>query len=322
MKNFYICLILCVSFVIGVSGASAEEITIATFNADFLTRPKVHVKFGLPFDLTEADEPVQTQWGTSGFRDQKFTEAAKAVASVIAGLNADVVALVEVGIQQDVDELNQEIAILGVTYPHVAVCQCTDTFTQQKVAVLSRIPLTNILPTILGRETYDTELDDPEEERDTGISKGFRVTFQSEEETFHLYVVHLSSERGGHEQDAQRIAQASIVRRHYLPLLDMKEHIIVAGDLNDRRGQPTLRRIRGRDDIGEDLIQTGHVKYFKGREGTRWTYEYQGLRQQLDYILISQSIKQASHRISAQVRDQPNELASDHRPFLLTLELK
>lgn len=313
---------LCCPLAIGISNASGEELTIATFNASFLTRPKVHVKFGIPFDLNEADETVQTQWNTPGFRDQKFTEGAKAVAKVIADLSADVVALVEVGNQHDVDELNQEIAGRGVTYNHVAVCQCTDTFTQQKVAVLSKIPLTSVMPAIPGRETYDTELDDPEEERDTGISKGFRVTFQAEEQTFHLYVLHLSSERGGHEQDAQRIAQASIVRRHYLPLLDTDEHVIVAGDLNDRRGQPTLRRIRGRDDIGEDLIQTGHAQYFKGTEGTRWTFEYQGIRQQLDYILISQSIKEGTQEITAQVRDQSNELASDHRPFLLTLDLK
>ncbi len=31
--------------------AAAGALTIATFNAEFLTRAKVHVKFGHPFDL-------------------------------------------------------------------------------------------------------------------------------------------------------------------------------------------------------------------------------------------------------------------------------
>jgi hypothetical protein len=84
--------------------ALAGDLTIATFNAEFLTRPKVHVKFGRAFDMTNADEIAQ--WNEPGFRDQKFAEAAAAVAKVVAGINADVMVLTEVGNEQDVAELN------------------------------------------------------------------------------------------------------------------------------------------------------------------------------------------------------------------------
>ena len=59
--------------------AHAGEITIATFNAEFLTRPKVHVKFGLKFSLKNEPQAVQNQWAATGFRDARFAEAAAAV---------------------------------------------------------------------------------------------------------------------------------------------------------------------------------------------------------------------------------------------------
>src|SRR5215210_1609018 len=132
--------------------ASATELTIATFNTEFLTRPKVHVKFGFPFDL-EAPSDVAT-WAAPGFRDQKFAEGAAAVAQVVASINADVIVLTEVGDQRDVQELNAAIAGQGVSYPYAEVCACTDTATQQHVAVLSKIPLTGVLRAIPGREGY------------------------------------------------------------------------------------------------------------------------------------------------------------------------
>jgi endonuclease/exonuclease/phosphatase family metal-dependent hydrolase len=280
-----------------------------------LTRPRVHVKFGQPFNLPASEAAT---W-TAAYRDARFTEAAQAVAAVIASINADVIALTEVGNTTDLAELNAAVAAAGATYPHTAVCDCTDSSTQQHVAVLSRFPLRDLLTAIPGRETYNTELDDPETEKDTGISKGLRVTFDAAGETIHLYVAHLRSERGGHETDAQRIAQASIIRRHYLPLVQAGEHVIVAGDLNDKRGQPTLLRIRGRDDIWSDLIQTGLAEYFDASEvDSRWTYEFQGTRQQIDHVLVSRSIR-SDASIGTQILDHGNALASDHRPVVVSL---
>jgi endonuclease/exonuclease/phosphatase family metal-dependent hydrolase len=302
--------------------AWAGELTIATFNAEFLIRSKVHIKFGLPFDLDAAD---QATWNVPGFRDAKFAEAAQAVAGAIAAINADVIVLNEVGDEADVDELNAAVAAAGVTYAHAAVCACTDSATQQHVAVLSKLPLLSVLNAIPGRESYLTELDDADSEANTGISKGMAVTFAFEGHTFHLYGLHLASERGGNEQDQQRIAQASIVRRHSLSAINDGGLVIVAGDLNDGRGEPTLRRIRGLDDLWPDLIQTGNFEYFADADqASRWTYEFRGERNQIDHILISDSIKSATKNkgVKPRVPDQTNRLASDHRPFVLTLDLR
>ncbi len=151
------------------------------------------------------------------------------------------------------------------------------------------------------------------------------VSFDFGGHTFQLYGLHLASERGGNEQDQQRIAQASIVRRHSLPAIIEGAFVIVAGDLNDGRGEPALRRIRGLDDIWPDLIETGNADYFSDADaGSRWTYEFRGERNQIDHVLLSDSMKGIlkSRGIKPRVPDQDDRLASDHRPFVVTLELR
>ncbi|MEQ9087089.1 MAG: endonuclease/exonuclease/phosphatase family protein [Pontimonas sp.] len=322
MRVLIMCLLA--TFVLGAAlPIRAAELTVATFNAEFLTRPKVHMKFGLPFNLGAADEAT---WDQPGFRNQKFAEAAAHVAQVIATIDADVIALTEVGDERDLRELRDAVTALGVNYPHLAVCECLDSSTQQHVAVLSRIALTAVMPAIPGREGYVAEPDDPESEDDTRISKGMKVEFSFEGHLFHMYVLHLISERGEYKSDLQRVAQASIARRHMLPLLAAGEPVIVAGDLNDKRGQPTLLRIRGFDDIYPDLIQTGLVRYFEEDElDTRWTYTYQGERNQIDHVLLSpgvEALMTSKNRIGTRIIDHGNEMASDHRPVIVTMDLK
>ena len=311
------CLTVAVLISLTSTIARADSLTIATFNAEFLTRPKVHMKFGFPFDAKKA-EKKDKRWEENSYRDEKFTEAAQTVAKFISTkISADVLALTEVGDENDVKELISILEDQKFLYPYYAVCKCTDHNTKQHVAVLSKFPLFDIHHNIQGREGYYEELDDPESEAETGISKGMRVSFQTANQTFHLYVVHLASERGGHEKDAQRIAQASIIRRHTLDAVNAGEHVIVAGDLNDRRGEPALRRIRGLHDMWPDLIQTGHKNYFNDKN-EQWTYSHEGNREQIDHILFSQSIKNLGRRKVLQARTVAPScpLVSDHQALV------
>lgn len=300
------------------SAAAAEELRVATFNTEFLIRSKVHARDGLPLTLTPAQQAV---W-TPQHREQAFQDAVVLVAPVVAGLQADVIVLTEIGPLADVNALN---AALPSPYPHVAVCACTDSATEQNVAILSRIPFATVSPTIPGREHFLSELDDPETEDDTGISKGMSVTLTFSGEPIAIYGVHLVSERAGHEEDAQRIAQASIVRRNYLHDLAAGRHVIVAGDLNEKRGDPALLRIRGLDDIEPDLMQTGLAEFFaQDQLGERWTYEFQGERNQIDHVLLSDSFRDVAKRggIDAAVVRVTNSEISDHSPFVVTIDFR
>jgi endonuclease/exonuclease/phosphatase family metal-dependent hydrolase len=72
----------------------------------------------------------------------------------------------------------------------------------------------------------------------------------------------LKSERGGFDNDAKRLAQANIVRQSIIKLLNDGRKVIVIGDLNSEEKNASLYRIRGFDDVYEELIQTCNSDYF------------------------------------------------------------
>lgn len=333
------------------SVAVAEDtLSVATMNCEFLSLKYVHVKFGLPFDPRYWTDSQRETWLQPGYRRERYAEAVDAVAKVVKRIDADVIALTEVSRVAIRDgefvvpnDLTLLTAALEDVYPHMAHGDSADKATAQNVAVYSKRPFLSSSVTIPGREGYYGEPDDVESEMDTGVTKGMSVVLEVDGRPLHLYAVHLKSERGGHESDEQRIAQASIVRRNYLPHLLKGEHVMVVGDLNDRRGQPTIRRMRGFDDIQPDLFQTGGPFFFnkKDSESTdefntrmreHWTYEYLGRRQQIDHILISRSIKEhcttRNHRkqMAIEFLDVEEKIAdtefkvADHRAVKFTME--
>lgn len=299
---------------------SAQDVTVATFNCEFLVRRSVHVKFGEGLRLSTAK---RAQWDQPGYRDARFAEGTGAVAAVLALVDADILLLTEVGDDTDVQQLQDSLAARGAVYPHRFVGDSADNTTGQHVAVLSRFPLSNPFDAIPGRAIYLKEPDDPDSEDDTGLSKALRVTADIPGHPLILYLAHLVSERGGYEADAQRMAQTEVLRRHMLPALLADSLVLVAGDLNDGRGQPPLHYLRGLSDPFPDLIQTGLSTYFDDEDvDQRWTYTFNGERNQIDHILLSFGVKDATRRtrgIQTRTVDHGNPLASDHRPLVVTL---
>ena len=96
-KGKILYLLFSILFVFSSIASASDQIKIATFNCEFLVRKKVHVKFGLPFDIKKANPSLRDRWKQSEFRDQKFKEATKAVAAFLKTIDADVLVLVEIG---------------------------------------------------------------------------------------------------------------------------------------------------------------------------------------------------------------------------------
>ena len=313
-----------------VSVEAGPKVRIATLNCNFLARQTVHVKYGLNLEK-KLWTPEETATWTEAYRNERFRESVASIAVAVKRINADVIVLCEIGEGPDAAALLEEVNRPAPLYPFAIVADSSDTATAQSVAVFSKVELTNGQGQIPGRESYETELDDLDEESDTALSKGLVTDFQVGSQLVHLYATHLKSERGGHESDAQRIAQASIVRRNYLAQLRRGEHVIVAGDLNDHPGQPAIRRIMGRDDIDDDLLFTGHAKFFdQSKLDDRWSFSYLGRRELIAYVLISKSLREQTLRggsilaetlpVTEKLGDS-DILATDHRSFILTLEL-
>jgi endonuclease/exonuclease/phosphatase family metal-dependent hydrolase len=300
----------------------AETLRLATLNCEFLVLRKIHMKYGYPFTLRKASD--KRKWAPLAYRQAKLDDAIKVVAKEVAAIHATVIVLTEVGTDKTVVKLKRQVQALGVNYPHHFTCKSSDTATGQHVAVLAKVPLSNRLSKIPGKKFYQPESDDSEEAL-TSVSKGLMTSFQFAGNKINLYAVHLTSERGGGEADAKRIAQASIIRRHYLPKLKNKEHVVVVGDLNDKRVDPTLRRVRGLDDIYEDLVQTGNKRYFAKKDiAERWTYQFNGVKNQIDHILPSWSLINAA-KVRASVYQPTGKLpgnfrVTDHRSLIVEFD--
>ena len=307
-----------------------KVLSIGTFNCEFMNREKVQIKYGYGFMLAGEDLSL---WKQEGMREKKFLQALQPVAKVIVSMNVDTLVLTEVGGERDVKDLRDEIKNQGLDYPWFFVCDANNSAFQH-VAVLSRFPLELIQAKIPGRTFYDAELDDPEEERETDVPKALHVAFSCNGSKVNVIGVHLPSERNGYEQDAMRISVAKLIRRYSLPMIERGEHLVIAGDLNDDLGQPAIRMIRGREDMFEDLIQTGRAYYFLPEDlENRWTYMFRGERNQLDQILITRSLKDAcleeggiqSQVIPVDIHFKPDlqtPRTSDHRAFKVMFHFK
>lgn len=299
--------------------ANAQEITVATFNAEFLNKSRVHIKFEKQFDITKESKKEQKFWEDNANRSAKLVEASANVARLIKQMNADILTLTEVGDAEDLDVLLNELKKIDVEYAYSEVCDCNDYFTGQHVAIFSKYPIKEVWREIPGRALYLEEMDG-DTEGETGISKGLMATVIVEQKEIDVFVIHLKSERGGYDSDAQRIAQASIARRAIIKQLNAGRNVIVTGDLNSEKGSPTLYRIRGFDDLYEELIQTGHSQYFESKD-VRWTYNYMGEPEQIDHILISPSLAK-SNSIKTSIIETNDNKISDHNPIIVTLSLK
>lgn len=316
MKHIVLLLAISLSnYLVSVS----QEITVATFNAEFLNKSRVHIKFGKQFDLSREPKEVQKFWSKEENQAAKLEEASANVAQMIKRINADILTLTEVGNADDLQVLIDALNEIGVNYQYWEVCDCKDSFTGQHVAILSKFPMKEVWQQIPGRSIYLEETDG-DTEGETGISKGLKVTATVNEKDIDIFVFHFKSERGGYDSDAKRLAQANIARRAIIKQLNQGRQVIVTGDLNSEKKTESIYRLRGFDDIYEELIQTGHSDYFENTD-VRWTYNYKGEPEQIDHILVSQGLTSKSG-IKTMILETNDDNISDHNPVIVKLKLR
>lgn len=303
----------------------AQNLTFATFNCEFLLPKKVHMKYGYWYN----GKNTPTTWKKAGFRQEQFEKAVDSVAAHLATLQADVLGLTEVGDQKAVQQLAHALQKRGLEYRYLQVGASQDTETGQHVAILSKYPLSDVVPVFPNRGLYYVESDYDQVE-ETGISKGMKAAVTVNNQVFQVFIFHFKSERGGEESDQKRLMQAEIARRVSLPYLERGEHVVIMGDLNVEKRHPVLLTLRGFRDIQEELIQTGDSYFFEDLT-TRWTYNYKGQYEQLDHILLSLSVRdlcqdnnprQKQWGIKTSIVPTPNDFISDHNAVRVQLYFK
>lgn len=245
----------------------------------------------------------------------KPEEEKRALREVLAGADADVVALQEVGGPAFLRELQLDLKAHGLDYPYAVAMEAEDA--ERQLAFLSRLPWLELrehreLPfTYLGEEAR--------------VRRGMlELVFESENgRRWHLFNLHLKSRYTGNPRDPdsaeQRNGEARAARDLLASRLEAAPDalLVVLGDLNDTRSSRTLRRF---EEIGgRPLLQV--LELADGR-GDRWTYHHrrEDVYSRVDYVILSPAAEAQVDASLARILESGNvRAASDHRPLLFEL---
>ncbi len=265
----------------------------------------------------------------SGTRPAKSPEAKTKVRESLRALQADVLALQEMGGTNALLELRASLKAEGADYPYWEHVAGHDT--NIHLAILSKFPITARRP-----HTRDSFLLFG---RRFPVSRGFiEVDIQAAPNfSFTLMAAHLKSRLAVPEADeAELREQESLLLREKVDLrlkASPDANLIVLGDFNDTkdsksirtllgRGRTALRDTRPAERDGNDPPQSN--RRFASRNVT-WTYYYakEDAYTRIDYILISPALAKKWNKSETHVLALPDwGMASDHRPIVAAFDLE
>jgi endonuclease/exonuclease/phosphatase family metal-dependent hydrolase len=264
------------------------------------------------------EEPV-------GTRPAKSPEGKRKIRESLQALNADVIALQEIGGTNALLELRESLKSEGLAYPHWELVHGWDTNIQvavlSKFSLVARRPHTNESFLLFGRRFR--------------VSRGFaEVDIQvNPNYAFTLITTHLKSRRPVPEADEAELREeeAKILREKIDARLSANPNVnlVVLGDLNDVKDSRSTREVIGRGRNG--LIDTRPAERngdnqpnpnprFEPRHIT-WTHHYgkEDTYSRIDYILLSRGMAREWMTNETFVLALPNwGTGSDHRPIVAT----
>jgi len=276
----------------------AAEVRVATFNVrNYLVQ----------------DRRVEGRWLTNYPKPEKEKEA---VQRAIMEMDADILALQEMGPPPFLLELQKDLREKGLDYPYAVILEAEDQ--DRHLAVLSKIE-----PETVHRHI---DLDFPYGEERIRIKRGLlEVVFPADSDSaksWSLFVLHLKSRWSQFDWDpgssSRREKEARAARNRILERYPEGEGLyLIAGDLNAHRNSAPVRRLKSRGSVQISRP----VESFDSR-GEKWTYFYQkeDRYERVDFLLTSSELTPFVVGGEGVVFD-PLYLkeGSDHRPVWLDL---
>ncbi|HEY9250258.1 MAG TPA: endonuclease/exonuclease/phosphatase family protein, partial [Rariglobus sp.] len=220
-----------------VAVVRSEPLTIATYNVE---------------NYTLADRTTDGVY-RKGYPKPEADKAA--LRAVIRRMNADVVALQEVGGEPFLAELQRDLRSEGLDYPHAAVMEAEDK--DRMIAVLARRPFSRV--------TKHADLTFKYFAGTAKVRRGLlEVGLANGGGDVTLFVVHLKSRYTERPDDPlaalQRAGEAVAIRDRILEVFPdpAAARFLVAGDFNDNRTSRPVRAMleRGKTPITEWLPAT------------------------------------------------------------------
>ncbi len=249
--------------------------------------------------------------------DYPKPEAEKtALRAVIGEIDAEVLAVQEIGGHDFLRELRLDLQAAGIEYPYLVCLEGPDR--ERKVAFLSRLPFVEV------REHDKLEFAYRGER--TEVKRGvLEVVLETAGGRLHIFNLHLKSRYTDRSDDPQslerRNGEATVIRdllAHRLAT-DPDALFLVLGDFNDSPGSRPLRRFT---QIGQRPLLFP-IELADDR-GDRWTHHYarEDAYDRVDFALVSDALRAHLSDHAGEIFDNPAvRMASDHRPVLVNFEL-
>ncbi len=277
----------------------SETLTVATYNVE---------------NYTLADRMAEGSFRKAYPKPEAEKTALRAV---IRSLNADVIALQEIGGEAFLKELQRDLLREGTDYSYAEVLNAADE--DRHVAVLSRRAFTSV--------TRHTDMTFKYFDGVESVKRGMlELHLATETGDVALFVVHLKSRYTDRKNDPesalQRAGEATAIRDRVLKIFPdpARARFLILGDFNDTRTSRPVRAMleRGKTKIAEWLPAED------GR-GERWTHWFkrEDSYSRVDHILVSPGLLPMVRGQAGRIGDAPETIAaSDHRPLVALFDFK
>ncbi|MFT5353545.1 MAG: endonuclease/exonuclease/phosphatase family metal-dependent hydrolase [Polyangiales bacterium] len=232
------------------------------------------------------------------------------LADVIRAENPDFIALQEIENLPLLQRLVGE-GLAGMGYDHVGLMEGFDP-RGIDVGFISRFPITNVVSHI--GESFEG----PTGESQRFTRDALEVFVDANGIDVLVMVSHFISQRCDNatecaEKDARREGEAIQARDLLGRRANTREHVIFVGDINDTPDSPTYAAMTMGDTI-IDLSLTVPI-------AERWSFIFQGQRQQIDYMFGSMGMSDDLVDVRF-LRGADVERASDHSPIVADFQLR
>jgi endonuclease/exonuclease/phosphatase family metal-dependent hydrolase len=267
------------------------------------------------------DDPYINDFNQENGTKPKKWMAVTALARVIKGVNADVIALQEVENRGTLEEFNRSY-LRDMGYRHVILVEANNSHASDysrgiDVAVLSRIPVA----AVTSYQNREFTVGD----RTRRFSRDFLHVLLKPYgfPDTHLFVLHAPSKLGERKAYYRRLAEAResgvILTERFAG--NTNAHIIVTGDFNDEPDSTSLGIYTSFPAVPLTRVQA--------RDDKKRPYTWYGGEKSpfppntFDHILVSAPVKKLIVGEQAHIWNNADAvLASDHRPVYITLRSK
>ncbi len=229
-----------------------------------------------------------------------------AIGAVLLRLDADIVLLQEVENRRVLDEL-ADGPLAGAGYTERVLMDGRDP-RGIDVAALSRLPFERVASHL------DERFPSPDGSGTRRFARDLLELFvRVADGTLIVATTHFRSQRDGADADSHRLAEATQTQRIVARRIETGQPwFLLAGDLNDEPGSPTLAALE-RDDVLQWLL--GELP-----ADEQWSYRSGRRRSLIDHALATPELQRRARGLQVRFdRDEPVWTASDHAPLIVDL---